>query len=59
MNREEFLLRESILKVLLVHCQFNDSKRFLAGLRRPHKVTRDVLKDLVELYENNKKGGLL
>ena len=57
MNEEEYRLTESILKVLLFNCLYNDSKRFLAGLRRPHRVTRDVMKDLVELYENNSLGG--
>lgn len=53
MNREEFILTESILKVLLINSLYLDSNRIFAGFRRPHKSTRNVMKDLVELYERN------
>ncbi len=51
MELEGLGLEESILKVLLVNAQFNDSNRCFAGLRRPSKCCREVMQMLVHLHE--------
>ena len=47
-------LDESILKVLLIHAQYNDSQRLFAGLRKPSKTTRVLLFELIKIYDARK-----
>lgn len=53
---EEQCSIESILRVLLVNARFLDSNRFLAGFRRPGRLTRRLMQDLVELHEEVSNG---
>lgn len=48
-------LNESISRILLTEIQLNDSKRFLAGLRRPSRLHRDILQDLSDIRAKRAK----
>lgn len=46
---------EKILRVLLINSIYNDSKRWFAGIRRPSKISMNIMKDLIDLYEKRAK----
>ncbi len=48
-------LKESILARLLFESLRNDSKRILAGVRKPSILTRQLQDDLSEVYEDRAK----
>ena len=48
---EILYLEKSILDVLLANAELNDTKRMFAGIRKPSKLTRDLMQDLVRNYE--------
>ena len=47
----------AILDVLLINAQYNDTQRWFAGLRKPSKLTMDLMKDKCNAYERNQSNG--
>lgn len=54
MTHEELDLAESILYVLLNGSRSNDANRWFAGLRKPSKLTRQLMDDISDNCEKRK-----
>jgi len=54
-QQNSLFLQVEILRVLLINAQYNDSIRRFAGIRRPSKLRRKIMREICELHAKQAK----